>query len=115
MLEDLYELAKNGANFNICDENGTTPLMSASKKDDVEVIKFLIKHIDRVDQKDHFNHTALYYAVSVNNVEVVKTLYTGGAKVTDDIYMLAVYNDFKQIVNFFDIQDKDKRFMLNKR
>ena len=110
-MEELLELIKNGADLNFCDENGKTPLMKVSTKDDVSLLKILIKHTHRIDQKDKFNHTALYYAAKVNNINAVKLLFQNGAIVSDDIYMLCIHNDFKEIVKFFDLQDKDKVFL----
>ncbi len=114
MLE-LYELINEGANFDFCDEDGITPLMKVAQNDDTTLIKLLIKQVENINQKDKFNYTALYYATSVNNINGVKTLFDGGATISDEIYMLAIHNDFKEITNFFDMQDKDKKFFLTQK
>ena len=114
-MPELYDLINEGANFDFCDENGITPLMKISQDEDATLIKLIIKQVSDINQKDKFNHTALYYATSANNLDGVKTLFNGGAKISDDIYMLAIHNDFKEIANFFDMQDNNKRFLLNNK
>ncbi|HIP13010.1 MAG TPA: ankyrin repeat domain-containing protein [Arcobacter sp.] len=113
-MDELLELIKNGADLNFCDENGKTPLMNISSKNDISMLKVLIQHTHRLDQKDKFNHTALYYAVKANNLESVKVLFQNGAVVSDDIYMLSIHNDFKDITKYFDLQDQDKVFLSKK-
>ena len=114
-MTEFYDLINEGANFDFCDENGITPLMKISQIDDTTLIKLLIKQVSGINQKDKFNHTALYYATLANNLDGVKILFNGGAKIEDDIYMLAVHNEFKEIVKFFDMQDKNKRFFLTQK
>jgi serine/threonine-protein phosphatase 6 regulatory ankyrin repeat subunit B len=113
MLDDFYDLVKNGADFNMCDEDGNTHLINASKKDDIELVKFLITQTQRIDQENKFGNTALYYATINNNIQIVEALFNAGAKITDGIYMLAIHNNSKQITKFFDMQDSNKRFMLS--
>lgn len=113
-MQEIYDLARQGADFNFCDENGVTPLMNISKQNEPVLIELILKKILKIDQKDKFGKTALYYATEANNIEGVKVLVKRGASIFDEIYMLAVHNNFKKIVHLFDMQDKDKRYILKK-
>jgi len=110
-MDELLDLIRNGANLNFCDENGKTLLMNASIKNDIDILKVLIKHTDRIDQLDKENHSALHYATKANNSKAVEILINCGARITDDIYMTSIHNDFKDITKIFDLQDKDKIFL----
>lgn len=101
-MQELIALAQQGADFNISDENGVIPLMKAAKKGDPSLVKFMIKHTTCINQEDHYKHTALYYATENNKLEAVKLLCKNGAKITDDIFMLAVHKNFREIVNYFE-------------
>lgn len=58
-----------------CDEHGTTLLMDACEKSDIEQIKLLIKSGADVNKKDNDGYNALMYAVRYqNNKEVVELL-----------------------------------------
>lgn len=105
-MEELYQLARDGADFNIVDENGMTPLMKASIKGDIELLEFLIKQTSEINFEDKKGHTALYYATKENNLDAVKLLYENGAFVTDFIYMIAIHNNFKSIIKFFDVHNR---------
>jgi len=110
-MDELLELIKNGADLNFSTPEGKTLLMSASMKNDIEILKLLIKHTDRIDTQDKEQHTALYYATKVNNIKAVEVLVQSGANISDDIYMIAIHNDFKEVTKIFDLQDKDKVYL----
>ena len=112
-MDEILELIKNGVDLNFCDENGKTPLIRACMKEDLDILKILIKHTDRIDHEDKSKHTALYYATKLNNIKAVEILVQNGAKINDDIYMTAIYNNYKNITKIFDLQDKDKVFLSN--
>ena len=113
-MEELYDLVSQGADFNFKDENGITPLMNISKQNDPTLIRLIAKNILKIDEKDKFGRSALYHATEANNIQGVEILISRGATIFDEIYMLAVHHNLKDIVNLFDMQDKDKRYMLKK-
>ncbi|GJX73418.1 potassium channel AKT2/3 [Tanacetum coccineum] len=60
-------------------------LCTAAKRNDLDVMKGLMKHGLLVDSKDHHGSTAIQIAVSENNIEMVKLLVMNGADVNDHI------------------------------
>ncbi|KAI7738322.1 hypothetical protein M8C21_033437 [Ambrosia artemisiifolia] len=58
-------------------------LCTAAKRNDLTVMKGLLKHGLLVDSKDHHGSTAMQIAVSKNNIEMVKLLVMNGANVND--------------------------------
>jgi uncharacterized protein len=73
-----YLLAK-GANPNLADKKGTTPLMLATQLGYVEGIDTLVKKKATVDQTNRAGETALILAVQLRNSEAVRTLLRAGA------------------------------------
>jgi ankyrin repeat protein len=111
-MEEYLRLEKEGADFNISNEFGMTPLMSAAHSGNVELVKLLLKYVRNVNQEDKEGNTALYYAVENNHLEVVKVLHEHGAKISDFIYIYSITTKKKQIVRFFDMQDTHKQVFL---
>ncbi|PWA93437.1 potassium transport 2/3 [Artemisia annua] len=60
-------------------------LCTAAKRNDLDVMKGLMKHGLLVDSKDHQGLTAIQIAVAENNIEMVKLLVMNGADVNDHI------------------------------
>lgn len=60
-------------------------LCTAAKRNDLTVMKGLMKHGLLVDSKDHHGSTAIQIAVSENNIEIVKLLVMNGADVNDHV------------------------------
>ncbi|KAL4588464.1 hypothetical protein LXL04_001355 [Taraxacum kok-saghyz] len=58
-------------------------LCTSAKRNDLTVMKGLLKHGLLVDSKDHHGSTAIQIAVSENNIEMVKLLVMNGADVND--------------------------------
>nr|XP_043639881.1 potassium channel AKT2/3-like [Erigeron canadensis] len=58
-------------------------LCTAAKRNDISVMKGLLKHGLPVDSKDHHGSTTIQIAVSENNIEMVKLLVMNGADVND--------------------------------
>ena len=56
-----------GANPNIAENNGTTPLMNAAAGKSVEMVKALLKYGATMDDKDNFGDSAVNYAQSAIN------------------------------------------------
>jgi len=113
-MEEYLRLEQEGADFNISNEFGVTPLMSVAKTGNIQLVRFLLKHIRNVNQEDKRGNTALYYAVEGGHIEVVQVLYEHGARISDFIYMYSITTKKRNIVHFFDKQDKNKQVFLKK-
>jgi ankyrin repeat protein len=104
-MEELYQLA--GADFDVVDENGMTPLMKATIKGDIELLSFVIKQTRDINLEDKEGNSALYYATKENNLDAVKLLHENGAIITDFVYMIAIHNNLKTITKFFDSYNRN--------
>ena len=60
--------------INIPDMNGLTPLIIASKNNDVKTVKILLELGADLTIADNFNKTAYMYALSTNNTELINLL-----------------------------------------
>jgi ankyrin repeat protein len=58
----FYALLQDGADVNVHDQQGMTPLMAASFAENVEIVKALLDHGARVNDQDIDGRTALHYA-----------------------------------------------------
>lgn len=82
---DLEEKAKlpldNGANPNVQDDHGRTPLQQAvaSGKITLGFVKGLVQAGARVDQQDRYERTAMHEAVKCNKKDVIEYLLKSGA------------------------------------
>lgn len=113
-MEEFLRLEREGADFNIQNELGITPLMSASKSGNIQLVKLLLKYVRNLNLEDKEGNTALYYAVESGDLEIVRLLHEHGAKISDFIYMYAITTKKKQIVRYFDMQDVHKQIFLKK-
>jgi ankyrin repeat protein len=78
-LFDIYKiLIERGADVNIQDSEGNTPLMYAS---DIEIVKDLINHGAIVNEKNNDGETALMLKYRSENIELIKCLIENGADV----------------------------------
>ena len=78
-LFDIYKiLIDRGANVNIQDSDGNTPLMHAS---DIEIVKDLINHGAIVNEKNNDGETAVTLKYASKNIELIKCLIENGADV----------------------------------
>ena len=75
----LGYLLQKGANPNLADKKGTTPLMLATQLNYVEGIDLLVKKKVQVDQTNRSGETALILAVQLRNAEAVRALLKAGA------------------------------------
>ena len=75
MLTGLQTLLKKGADVNLPNEDGRTPLSIAASRGHKEVLEILLKHpnID-LNQADELNKTPLMYAAEEDQKECVKLL-----------------------------------------
>ncbi|MEM4217275.1 MAG: ankyrin repeat domain-containing protein [Candidatus Methanomethylicaceae archaeon] len=75
---DLIEL---GADVNVKNNDGCTPLHYACLGGDLNVVKSLIEHGADMNAVDHKGNTPLHYACEGNHIEVVRFLIEHGADV----------------------------------
>ncbi len=74
-------LLAHGADPNIADRSGCTPLHKAAKYGHVHIVELLLKHRAHVDRQDVEGFSPLFFAVESNNVHVARLLLAGGATV----------------------------------
>lgn len=75
----LGYLLQKGANPNLADKKGTTPLMLATQLGYVDGIDWLVRKKAVVDQTNRSGETALILAVQLRNSEAVRALLKAGA------------------------------------
>jgi ankyrin repeat protein len=75
----LGYLLQKGANPNLADKKGTTPLMLATQLGYVDGIDWLVLKKAVVDQTNRSGETALILAVQLRNPEAVRALLKAGA------------------------------------
>jgi ankyrin repeat protein len=78
VLRDDRALAQRllnaGASADLADDAGVTPLMVAAMHGDLETVRALIGHVGDVAARDRAGHSALYYAVNAQKIEIVDLL-----------------------------------------
>jgi len=62
-------------------EGGHTPLINAVLLDDLHAVKFLLSHGAGTDLIDDKGGSALFYAASQGNMEIVKSIVESGANI----------------------------------
>lgn len=72
-------LTQNGANPNIANKKGVTPIMIASAYGNVAGVEALIKGGARIDDQNSLGETPLIGAVHRRDIEMVKLLLASGA------------------------------------
>lgn len=80
-------LLQKGANPNISDKKGVTPLMLATQLNFVEGIDWLLRYKADVNKQNRAGETALIRAVQLRNLPVVRMLMKKGANpdITDNL------------------------------
>ncbi|HST30162.1 MAG TPA: ankyrin repeat domain-containing protein [Chthoniobacterales bacterium] len=63
-----------GASADLADDVGVTPLMVATMHGDLETVRSLIGHVTDIAARDRAGHSALYYAVNAQKIEIVDLL-----------------------------------------
>jgi ankyrin repeat protein len=81
-VERVKKLLEKGANPNIQDEVGRTPLRNAAFKGHVDVVKLLLEHGADPNIQNEYGDTPLHMAVYWGRVDVVKLLLEYGADPT---------------------------------
>jgi serine/threonine-protein phosphatase 6 regulatory ankyrin repeat subunit B len=77
-------LLQNGANPNLADQSGQTPLMWAARNDHIDVVRLLLRAGADVNSEDTRGETAITWAVKSGDPNVVKRLVDSGAKVSPE-------------------------------
>ncbi len=80
-LEVAKCLLERGADVNMADSRGGTPLCLASRKGHVEVVKVLLEAEADVNKANRWGETPLYWASRNGHLEVVKALLAAEAEV----------------------------------
>jgi ankyrin repeat protein len=73
-------LLEHGADINVQDEDGWTPLHWASMNGALEVVRLLLEHGSEVEAKHNGGKTTLQVAVDRGHAEVVELLREHGSK-----------------------------------
>ena len=92
-LEILKLLLSYNADINICEENGNTPLISATQNAHLDVIKELLENNAQINYKNDNDANALNMAVINNNIEIVQELlnYHADVEITSQGYTPLMY------------------------
>ena len=114
-MSGVKYLLDNGADVNTANSKGFTLLMHCVKINDFDLVNTVLSYHPKINLKDITGVTALYFAVKNNNLEMVRLLVQNGATITDEAYMLALESKYKQIVQYFDLQDKNKTIFLEQK
>ncbi|KAG9404668.1 hypothetical protein AC1031_004873 [Aphanomyces cochlioides] len=89
----LKLLLASGADVNIVNENGETPLMSAIQAENIQNVEALIQGGANIHHQSHEGKTVLHFATS-ENVEILDLLFRAGADIdvkdNDGNYVLQV-------------------------
>jgi ankyrin repeat protein len=83
----VRRLLRHGANVNIADNGGMTPLMIASQNGDIEIVDLLLSHHADVNAynntRPNFPLTALIYAIKNHHLDIAQILVDTGANVNN--------------------------------
>eukprot|EP01038_Epipyxis_sp_PR26KG_P009180 gene9180-12379_t len=80
--KDIAELLiKYGANVNMQDDDGVTPLFYAAGYDSGDIAELLLKYGANINHQDKFGETALFLAIMQGYIGVVKTLLAYDASI----------------------------------
>jgi ankyrin repeat protein len=63
-----------GASADLADDAGVTPLMVAAMHGDLELVRAMAGRVTDIVARDRAGHTALYYAVTAQKIEIVDLL-----------------------------------------
>ncbi|MHC4072283.1 MAG: ankyrin repeat domain-containing protein, partial [Planctomycetota bacterium] len=104
-LDRVKSLVSGGADVNVKNRMGMTPLVVAAMNDRTAVCEFLVANGADLNAKDGRSQTALYFAVDKGNKELVEMLVKKGADVNittgrgENAFSLAKKNQNTEIVD----------------
>jgi len=108
-------LLENGADVNTKDSKNFTLLMYCVQYSELSLVQLALSYGARINDRDNSGYSALDYAIQSNNLNSVILLVENGADISDDSYMLAMEQNYKKIVNYFDSLDEDKQILQYKQ
>ena len=79
--EEIEDLIQKGADINVKDGTGETPLFRAVFNGEMDAVKVLLKHGADVNQKNDDGYTALMWAAYKGSKDIVQMLLEKGADV----------------------------------
>ncbi len=80
-IKAVFLLVINGANPNLANKDGGTPLLAAAWYGNASLVDFLLQYSAEINQRNKKGESPLFAAAARGHVEVVKTLLKHGAKV----------------------------------
>jgi ankyrin repeat protein len=112
-------LVEKGADVNVSDNDGQTPLIAAASSGNLKIVEFLVKNNALKDAKDTSMKTALHHAIC-SNIEIVKFLVENNASIRErdsdgmTVLHIASKNDEVDIVEYLvekgaDLEEKDDK------
>jgi len=108
-------LLENGADANTKDKKNFTLLMYCVQFNDLSLIKLALSYGANANDKDIFGFSALDYAIKNDSLSAVKLLHESGSVIFDESYMLALQNNHKSIVKYFDCLDPNKQIFQKRK
>jgi ankyrin repeat protein len=100
----------NGTNVNLANNAGDYPIHIAVKNQDVSLVNMMLVNKADPNKKDKRGHTALYYAVKTNRVDVAKALFSNGkmdANLEKNIAFIATENRNHEMLAFLGTKNVD--------
>lgn len=79
--EILSFLLDSGGKLNVCNKDGQTPLIFATRHNKTEALPLILRHEPLIDACDSTHMTALHYAALHNNYYAVKLLLEAHARI----------------------------------
>jgi ankyrin repeat protein len=112
-------LVEKGADVNVSDNDGQTPLIGAASSGNQKIMEFLVKNNALIDAKDTSMKTALHHGIC-SNIEIVKFLVENNASIRErdsdgmTVLHIASKNDEVDIVEYLvgkgaDLEEKDDK------
>jgi ankyrin repeat protein len=105
-LEVLYYIVENGADVNLLNYDGNTPLLMAIEQQNLEIIQYLVENGADVNLENGDRYTPLLMAIEQQNLEIIQYLVENGADVNleySDGYspiLLATMIDNEEIIDY---------------
>jgi len=118
-LEIIKALLQKGANPDIQNKIGETPLIDAVRKNDPEIVQLLLDNGANPNRQDLARWTALHWAVYTDNPKIVQILLDNGANLNmedngrETALILAVRNNNIEIVEILLNHGADEDTALN--
>lgn len=78
-VDDINRLLEEGANINVQDTNGRTPVMIATYNNDAAAVKALIDAGADINMRDHMKYNVFLYAGAEGYIEILKLAIKAGA------------------------------------